>query len=400
MRKNLRIGIMVVLVLLLLCGCTEEQGGDEAVSVSVQPTAAPTPTPEPTPVPLDQPLTLQLNPELADGDTETWGAGDIRLKTDERKIGSLYLIWNTVPGEWTLIADGQAITCGGRGFLHEYIELDKPASEVIIRTAVPLCDVYAFERDSRLPSWVQIWQEPWDDADLLAFPTHADDEHLFFGGMLPYYSAERGLKVQVVYLTNHWNQDPRRPHELLAGLWEVGIRAYPIMGPLDDLYASSLERAEELFKREDVLAFQVEMLRRFRPGVVIGHDLEGEYGHGVHILNAVCLTEAVELAADASQYAASAEQYGTWNTPKLYLHLYERNPIVMDWYAPMEAFGGATGIDVAKAGYAHHVSQHAYAFYVYGAEDEYDSRLFGLYRSTVGPDVNGGDVFENITNYY
>ena len=395
MQKKWTIGLLLLLALMLLCGC----GGEAAPDPTPTPVVTPTPTPEPTPVPLDGPLTLDLASALTDGDTETVGAGELKLSGGDRMIGSVYLIWETVPGEWTLVADGKEITCGTKGFLHEYIELDEPAAEVILKTPVWLCDVYAFEPDSIIPDWVQIWQEPWDDADLLLFPTHADDEHVFFGGMAPYYSTERGLKVQVVYLTNHWTQDPRRPHELLAGLWEVGITAYPIMGPFDDLYAGSLKAAESLFSRSEVQEFQVEMLRRFRPSVVIGHDLNGEYGHGVHILNAVCLTEAVEAAANAANYPESAEKYGVWDTPKLYLHLYEQNQIVMDWYAPMESFGGATGIEMAKAGYAHHVSQHVYAFYVYGEGDAYDCRKFGLYRSTVGEDVVGG-VFENITTYY
>ncbi len=401
MRKYLHLGLLVIWILVGLLGC----GGHTEDMTQPTPTpeaaASPTPTPSPTPIPLNEPLTFsELCPELTDGDTETWGAATIRLTAKERKIGSLYLIWDSLPGEWTLIADGKPIPCGSQGFLHEYIELDEPASEVIIEGPVPVCDLYAFERGAVLPDWVQIWQASWDDADLLVFPTHADDEHLFFGGMMPYYAVERDLKVQVVYLTNHWAQDPRRPHELLSGLWEVGIRAYPVMGPFEDLYAGSLEDAEALFSTEEVQSFQVEMLRRFRPRVVIGHDLEGEYGHGVHILNAVNLTEAVKLAADVTKFTESASTYGVWDTPKLYLHLYEKNPIVMDWDAPMASFGGKSGIEVAKDGYAHHTSQHIYKFYVYGEGDEYDSRLFGLYRSTVGMDVSGGDVFENITEYY
>lgn len=394
MQKKLKIILFLMLAVLVLCGCAD------ATEPAPTPTPEVTPTPEPTPVPLDGPLPLDLAAALTDGNTETVGAGEIKLTGGDRMIGSVYLIWETVPDQWTLVADGKEITCGTNGFLHEYIELDEPATEVILKTQVWLCDVYAFEPDSVIPDWVQIWQQPWDDADLLLFPTHADDEFVFFGGMAPYYGAERGLKVQVVYLTHHWIQDPRRPHELLAGLWEAGITAYPIMGVFHDAYASSLEAAERQVSRDAVLEFQVEILRRFRPSVVIGHDLDGEYGHGYHMLNARCLTEAVELAADPSYDPDSAAQYGTWDTPKLYLHLYEKNRIVMDWYVPLESFGGAAAIDVAKAAYAYHVSQHVYSFYVYGEGDAYDSRRFGLYRSTVGEDIVGGDVFENITSYY
>ena len=37
----------------------------------------------------------------------------------------------------------------------------------------------------------------YEDADMLLLPTHADDEHLWFGGTMPYYAGELGYKVQV-----------------------------------------------------------------------------------------------------------------------------------------------------------------------------------------------------------
>ena len=41
------------------------------------------------------------------------------------------------------------------------------------------------------------------------------------------------------------------------------------------------------------------LLRRFKPLVAVGHDREGEYGHGAHQLNALSLEQAVVRAADA-----------------------------------------------------------------------------------------------------
>ncbi|MBQ4178508.1 MAG: DUF4406 domain-containing protein, partial [Elusimicrobia bacterium] len=39
-------------------------------------------------------------------------------------------------------------------------------------------------------------------ADMMLFSTHADDEHLWFAGLLPTY-VDRGYDIQVVYFTNH-----------------------------------------------------------------------------------------------------------------------------------------------------------------------------------------------------
>jgi len=394
MHKHIKNIILVIAVLLcvLLCACGEN--GEAEPTVSPEPTV----TPVPTPVPLNEPLELNLPMELTDGDAATWVGGYIMLHNEERNIGSIYLEWDKLPEQWTLLADGKEVTVAQNGYLHQYVQLDEPASEVAFTADVPLCEVFAFEQGADLPDWVQVWQPTLEHCDLLLLPTHADDEHVFFGGMMPYYAGEKDYKVQVVYLTHHWNQ-LYRPHEMLDGLWTAGIRNYPVIGPFEDRWADSLEEAEAMYSRYDAAAFLTEQLRRFKPSVVIGHDLKGEYGHGVHVLNAVSLTDAILAATDANCFPESAATYGTWNTPKLYLHLYPENEIIMDWSVPLNAFGGKTAMDVAKEAFAYHKTQQGY-FYVYGEGDAWDSRRFGLYRSTVGPDVTGGDVFENITRFY
>lgn len=392
MKRYLHIFILLLAAVVLLAGCGARSSGNAG--------AAPTPTvtPTPKPEPLSGPIPLELPAELSDGDAGTWVTGSLTIQSTERKIGSLYLEWSHTPDEWTMTVDGVPVTVKENGFLHQYLELPMPAEEIVIELESALCGLYAFEEDSVLPDWVQIWEPTLERCDLLLLPTHADDEHVFFGGMIPYYAAERGYKVQVAYLTNHWSQ-VLRPHELLDALWHAGIRNYPVIGPFADAWADSLKEAEADISRYDAAAYLTEQIRRFKPSVVIGHDLKGEYGHGQHVLCAVSLTDAIVAATDADIFPESAACYGTWNTPKLYLHLYAENEIVMDWSVPLTAFGGKTAMDVAKEAFALHVSQQGY-FYVYGEGDDWDSRRFGLYRSTVGPDVIGGDVFENITSFY
>ena len=393
MPKHLTKFILLLTVLLLLCGCSGLFSKGESI-----PEPEVTVTPAPTPVPLNGPIPLGLPTELTDGDPQTWLTGQIVLKSEERQIGSLYLEWSHVPETWFYTADGFTYTVEKDGYLHQYVELYAPASEVVLEVNSALCDVYAFEPDSRLPDWVQIWQPAHERADLLLLPTHGDDEFVFYGGMIPYYAGEKGLKVQVAYLTNHWSQI-LRPHEVLDALWHAGLRNYPVIGPFEDKWADSLAEAEEIFSRYDAAAYLTEQIRRFKPSVVIGHDLMGEYGHGQHVLQAVSLTDAIVAAADEKIFPASAEKYGAWNTPKLYLHLYGKNEIVMNWDVSLNHFGGKTAMDLARESFAIHESQQGF-FYVYGEGDDWDSRRFGLYRSTVGNDTVGGDVFENITSYY
>lgn len=324
-------------------------------------------------------------------------AGDtIRIET-ERPAEALYVIWDDLPGPWTLTEGGRRLPCGRNAVLHEYIPLSGTQNEFFLELppGSAVCEI-ALYTEGRLPDSVQIWEPPCAQADLLLFPTHGDDEHLFFGGIMPYYAGELGLKVQVAYLTNHKYTEKHRVHEILDGLWTVGIRAYPVFSEFPDVYAGSLEEAERIYEKEAVAAWQVETIRRFRPSVIVGHDFDGEYGHGAHMLNARMLAEAVPAAADAAQYPESAAEYGAWNTPKLYIHLYEENTLYMDWEnLKLSSFGGRTALEMAREGYRCHLSQQHWSFAV--RTDGYgDCRCFGLYRSTVGADVRKDDLFENI----
>ncbi len=198
-------------------------------------------------------------------------------------------------------------------------------------------------------------------------------------------------------------------------MWTVGVRNYPIIGPFPDLVASLgstaetveavFQRALSVYEEEAITEFQVETIRRFRPLVIVGHDFAGEYRHGAHILNAYTLKKALELSGVSSYHPASAEKYGVWDVPKTYIHLYEDNPIVMNWDVPLERFNGLTAFEVTKLGYACHISQqwtwftswlnHARAADI----GSYSPCLYGLFRSTVGPDTGKADFFENISTY-
>ena len=309
-------------------------------------------------------------------------------------ISALYIVWSQPPGVWELTGS-EVLFCGQNGFIHEFIDLPRPESELTINIpegGAALRDIYAFSA-GKPPDWVQIWQPAHVVADLLVLPTHADDEHLYFVGVLPYYASERGFRVQVAYLTHHWQQPPR-PHELLNGLWTVGIRNYPVISGFQDRYAESLADAKSIFGWDKIVDYQAMLLRRFKPLVVVSHDLNGEYGHGAHMLNAHALLAAAELAADISYHPDSLQMYGVWDTPKLYLHLLRENAITMDWSLPLQSFDGATAVEVARAGYDCHKSQHQWAFRVPSSGPT--GHLFGLARSLVGADALGGDMFENL----
>ncbi|MCL1849170.1 MAG: hypothetical protein FWF83_05830 [Clostridiales bacterium] len=312
---------------------------------------------------------------------------------EEQMFYGLYLLWDKPPGQWTLHAENEDLSwdalCGGHGFIHEYIPLSKGACSLsvnIIGDEAVLCDIFALGY-GELPEWVQVWQPPLVRADMLLLSTHGDDEHLYFGGTMPYYAGELGLKVQVSYLTNHW-AEPYRTHEVLNGLWAVGVAHYPVIGPYADQYADRLDAAKELYPVEEMTNYQIGLLRRFKPLVVVGHDLKGEYGHGVHMLNAQTLIDALEASADPSRDPASAEAYGLWDVPKAYLHLYPENKVIMNWDIPLARFDGATAFEMAQKGFSYHKSQQQW--FSVRKTGVHDCTAFGLYRSFRGPDLMGG----------
>lgn len=308
-------------------------------------------------------------------------------------IKSIYILFQHT-NNWILLYDKQITSCGLYGFLHEYVELtyEQNTVEMKFPKDTVICDIQIYSK-GEVRSTVEKWQPPYEDADMLLLPTHADDEHIFFGGIMPYYAGQLNKKVQVAYLTNH-KGEWYREHELLEGLWHVGIKAYPVISEFKDLYSESLDHAKKLYNNDEMLAYQVGLLRRFRPEVVIGHDLNGEYGHGVHMLNAHLLIQAITLSNDSTYMPESIKKYETFDVPKTYLHLYDKNQITMKIDEPLTSFHNKTAYEMAKEGFAKHKSQTKY----FKVEDKgkYDCRKFGLYRSTVGLDKSGNDFFENI----
>ncbi len=365
---------------------------------------------------------------LHDGDIKAYkkSSGDTQITlTNSGGIGSLYLLFDLEYGEYTVTDNdsGKTYTAGQHGFLHEYIPLDKTTSVTLSfeNGTVRLSELYVFS-EGEAPEFVQQWDAPLDGkADIVLFATHGDDDQLFFAGLLPYYAAEVGCGMQVVYLTDHRNLTMSRTHEMLNGLWSVGVTAYPVFGDFADFRIDDLQGTYDYYEdlgttKEDLQGFVVEQIRRFKPQVAVGHDIEGEYGHGMHMVYTDLLINALDITSDPSQYPQSALKYGVWDIPKTYLHLYQKDPIILDYDTPLAAFDGMTAFEVTqKLGYPCHDSQQ-YTWFtkwinwvnmsVGGTPitkaaqiTEYNPCHFGLYRSTIGPDVKKNDFLENIVTY-
>ena len=331
----------------------------------------------------------------------------------DTKMHGTFIVWDSLVPEWTLTIGSNTYTYGTYGFIHEYIELPEETNSFTITIAdsstldyksgavygMRISDIYAFD-SADLPDWVQTWEPPTDSADILIMCSHADDEDIFFGGIGPIYSAEQGLVVQMVFFENHWTYEATskiREHEKLCGMWCSGMKYYPITSDFGDAYSESVEGATQTISWDYAVNFAVDCIRRTHPLVVVTHDVGGEYGHGQHMLTSAATLEAIVKAADSSYLPESAEEYGIWNTPKVYVHLWETNALELDMRSPLSAFDGKTAIEVARQAYKCHESQQ-YCWFTVDDYGPYSNASFGLYYSTVGLDENHNDFMENLTS--
>ena len=343
--------------------------------------------------------------------------GSITL-TAKENIGGLYMKFNYEPTAWSVTDGKKALECGEGGFYHEFVDISAGIGEAKVLTLTFPAEIEISEiavySVGETPENVQVWQSPHGEADLLLFSTHSDDDQLYFAGLIPYYVA-LGYKVQVAYLTNHPKEIHRR-HELLDGLWTAGCRNYPILEDFPDFRIDDLNKTIAKYETLGVSyaaleEYVIETIRRTKPLVTVTHDVKGEYGHGMHLLLSKMVREAVEKTDKADIYPASAQEYGTWKMPKTYIHLYEKNKIVLDFDVPLDHFGGKSAFQMSQLAFKCHTSQQRWAMFVdwiYGKNKEitkatqittYNPAHYGLYSSEVGADIAKNDMFENLGRY-
>ena len=311
------------------------------------------------------------------------------------------LEWKKLPDSFTAVLtgrDGSVIseTVYETGFYLDSIPLTEDVASVRITPVGKGCALSTLRvyPSAYAEHAVQSWKKLPDKVDMMLFSAHQDDELLFFGGMIPYYSAA-GKTVAVTYMTD-CNRD--RYREALDGLWTTGLRYHPVFIGWRDVDIGSPVVGMNVWKQStpDPQRDIVRVIRKYRPDVIVTHDFNGEYGHIQHRLTAELVSKGAVLAADP----AYDPDFGLdpWEVKKVYSHLYEKNQIMLDWEQPLEEGTDFTPLMLASEAYQKHQSQ-TYYFTMERHGVLYDNHCFGLVHSTVGEDVLKNDIFENVPEF-
>lgn len=240
-----------------------------------------------------------------------------------------------------------------------------------------------------LPADVQTWHSAFTKCDLMVVAAQPGDEFTCFGGLLPYYVGERGVNVQMVYMTG---SEREQKAEALDAMWALGIKNYPeFLGLKSKGYNDTKGCLKAWGGKEALIGAMVERIRACKPEVIVSHDINGADGDPSRLLTAMLMEYAIAAAADAGSYPDSVEEYGTWQVKKLYLNMGTTGVIDFDWDAVYESLNG-TPHEAARAAMEYYDGLKS------GDAVAHDDSVYGLVYSGIGSDEYRDDFFENIAS--
>lgn len=232
--------------------------------------------------------------------------------------------------------------------------------------------------------------EEIEKADLLIIAAHTGDEQLYFSGIAPMYDAERCLHTVSVFLSSKNRLATENAMQAAAA---AGQKAAPVfIGREYRLLSREYQKEAESYWRQSVIVKElVDVIRRYRPEVIVTHAAEGEEEEAMHACTAAIVEAAIEEAAHPKRGPKSLKLYGPWQVKKLYEHCAAdtAGATLLPIDEPLCSFDGKTGREVAEErllDYAYLGTYHKHT----------TDSAYRLVYTEVGEDSAKNDLFEHI----
>ena len=321
-----------------------------------------------------------------------------------KEIDGIYLKFFSPNNNYSIISyskNGKKLNyynISGSNIIHKYFKLSEESKKIIINLYsdnpkyIGICSLRIYEKD-KVGVSVEQWKSQ-EKCDLMLISAHRDDEILFFGGTIPFYSFVKKKKVCTIFMSGN---DIIRIREALSSQWSMGIKNYPIFMEFPGGFHDGINGTIKDFGGEEkVLGKIVEIIRNYKPDVIVSHDINGEYGHPTHKTVPFLVQKAIKLASDKNKFFDSYKKYGVFDVKKIYLHLYKENKIIMNWNMRSAFLDYKTPFEVASVGYDKYNSQHKKWGMSFKRVIKYPNNIYGLIHTTVGKDIKKDDFFENV----
>lgn len=292
----------------------------------------------------------------------------------------LYLEWFDLPGDYTIEqydAAGTLLSSAERQpFVNCYFPLDASAASVkiVCNRAAFLSSVHVYG-EGTLPATVQLWEPTLTQADLLFIGATPDAAVTDFYALLALYTVEHQIPTVLTVLEK---ESRTEQGDLLAGLWRMGVKNYPVFGTFSALNNDSYKRVRGWWGVSATHSFIQDQLEAYGEKIVVTHENSENAFNAAAQYTAEVVMENTEDAADDYE-----------NIQKVY-YVSPTGQTAIDLEQVLITFDGASLLDVAN--YAYRMNADMRRFH----KTLSPSAAFTLAYSAVGEDTTAGDLLENI----
>jgi hypothetical protein len=186
----------------------------------------------------------------------------------------LYLEWYDLPDSYTVEqydAAGTLLSSAERQlYINCYFPLDAAAASLKINCGGDafLSGLHGYG-EGTLPNTVQLWEPTLTQVDILFIGATPDAAVTDFYALLALYTVEHQIPTVLTVLEK---ESRTEQGDLLAGLWHMGIRNYPVFGAFSALNNDSYKRVRGWWGVSATHSFIQDQLEAYGEKIVVTHE--------------------------------------------------------------------------------------------------------------------------------